>query len=438
MPAEPSHDLLRVDVKANGGFSWFGGSLCDENENASTDNPSTVVKPCGAPLPPVASNSPLTPFLQSPTNCDSPLSVSLDVLSYDGGTSHAEGSWPQSTGCDQLSFNPSLYAQPTTNETDTASGIDVNLSIPQQLSSTIPSPSELRAATVVLPPGFSINSSAADGKVACTDAEANFGTTAAAECPEFSKVGSVEIDSSALPGPLPGYVYLGQPLPANQYRIFLVADGFGTHLKLPGTVSPDPRTGQLTISFEDLPQSPLTAFNMHFFGSERGLLGNSNCLWYLSRYKYFHSVGFRSRRTDVNTILHPGFGSEWCAVPGFDATVLTEFPLASNGNTAGAHSPFFIELTRDDGDQDLSALQVSTPPGFSATIAGVPYCSDAALAAAAAPTYSGLMEEANPSCGSASQVGTATVGAGAGTHPVYVAGNVYLAGPYRERRSAWR
>ena len=190
VPAEPSHDLLRVDVKANGGFSWFGGSLCDENENASTDNPSTVVKPCGAPLPPVASNSPLTPFLQSPTNCDSPLSVSLDVLSYDGGTSHAEGSWPQSTGCDQLSFNPSLYAQPTTNETDTASGIDVNLSIPQQLSSTIPSPSELRAATVVLPPGFSINSSAADGKVACTDAEANFGTTAAAECPEFSKVGS--------------------------------------------------------------------------------------------------------------------------------------------------------------------------------------------------------------------------------------------------------
>ena len=176
------------------------------------------------------------------------------------------------TGCDQLSFNPSLYAQPTTTETDTASGIDVNLSVPQQLSPTIPSPTELRGATVTLPPGFSINPNAADGKTACADAEARFGTEEEAHCPEFSKVGSLEIESSALPGPLPGFVYLGQPLPGNRYRIFLVADGFATHIKLAGTVTADPVTGQLAITFKELPQSPLTAFNMHFFGSERGLL----------------------------------------------------------------------------------------------------------------------------------------------------------------------
>ena len=35
---------------------------------------------------------------------------------------------------------------------------------------------------------------------------------------------------------------------------------------------PDPTTGQITVAFEDLPQSPLTEFKMHFFGSERGLL----------------------------------------------------------------------------------------------------------------------------------------------------------------------
>ena len=177
------------------------------------------------------------------------------------------------TGCDQLSFNPSLYAQPTTTETDSASGIDVNLSVPQQQSPTIPSPTELRGATVTLPAGFSINPNAADGKTACSDAEARTSApTEAANCPEFSKVGSLEIDSSALPGPLPGFVYLGEPLPGNRYRIFLVADGFATHVKLAGTVTPDPVTGQLVITFTNLPQSPLTAFNMHFFGSERGLL----------------------------------------------------------------------------------------------------------------------------------------------------------------------
>ena len=62
---------------------------------------------------------------------------------------------------------------------------------------------------------------------------------------------------------------------------------------------------------------------------------------------------------------------------------------------------------------------------------GIPYCPDAALKIAAEPSYSGLQEEASPSCPAASQIGTTTAGAGAGDHPVYLAGKVYLAGPYR-------
>jgi hypothetical protein len=47
------------------------------------------------------------------------------------------------------------------------------------------------------------------------------------------------------------------------------------------------------------------------------------------------------------------------------------------------------------------------------------------------PAYSGLAELQSSVCPAASQVGTAIVGAGAGTHPVYVDGKVYLAGPYK-------
>ena len=100
-------------------------------------------------------------------------------------------------------------------------------------------------------------------------------------------------------------------------------------------------------------------------------------------------------------------------------------------NTAAAHSTFSIDLSRNDGDQNLNSLTLTTPPGLLATLAGIPYCSDAALAAAAEPSYSGLEEEANASCPAASEVGSADTGAGAGTHPVYLAGKVYLAGPYR-------
>ena len=191
VPADPSHDPLRLNPEFNPngpGQTAFIGELCDENGALSSDDPSTVQQFCGArQIPPSSSNSPLTPFLQNPTVCSSPLLASLEVLSYDGGTTKAEESWPQPSGCDQLSFNPSLYAQPTTTETDTPSGIDVNLSVPQQLSPTIPSPSELQGATVTLPPGFTINPSAADGKTACADEEANFGSEEAGSCPEYAR-----------------------------------------------------------------------------------------------------------------------------------------------------------------------------------------------------------------------------------------------------------
>ena len=35
------------------------------------------------------------------------------------------------SGCDLLDFNPSLTAKPTTEQADTAAGLDVNLTVPQ-------------------------------------------------------------------------------------------------------------------------------------------------------------------------------------------------------------------------------------------------------------------------------------------------------------------
>jgi hypothetical protein len=434
VPADPIHDRLRLNPEQNPqgkGETAYGDTLCDASgAESSIIDPNTIVRPCIQPIPPAASHSPLIPFLQDPTNCDSVSSSTFEVLSYDGGVTHAADVWPQMTGCSQLAFNPSLYAQPTTAETDSASGIEVNLNVPQELSPTIPSPTELRGAAVTLPEGFSINPNAADGKTACSDAAANFGTTQAANCPEFSKIGSLTIDSSALPGPLPGFVYLGEPLPGNRYRIFLVADGFATHIKLAGTVTPDPLTGQLKISFNELPQSPLTAFNLHIFGSERGLLATpTRCGTYpvTSTFTPWDSSLGPETSPQYFTLASGPYGAP---CPGPSQPFHPRFQAASANHTPGAHAPFSLELIRPDGDQNLSGLTVKTPPGFSATLAGIPYCSEAALAHAATG-YSGLAELENPSCPVASQIGTAVTGSGAGTHPLYVPGKVYLAGPYR-------
>lgn len=437
VPADPVHDALRLNPQLNpqvppGGRSTaYEGALCDKEGARSTDDPNTVYQSCQWSIPPQISNSPPTPFLQNPTNCDAPLSSSLDVLSYDGGTDHAEAPWPRQTGCSQLSFNPSLYAQPTTRESDSPSGVDVNLSIPQELSPTVPSPSELRAATIVLPPGFSINPNAADGKLACTEAEAHFGLRDEGSCPETSKVGSLVIDSSALPGPLPGYVYLGQPLPGNRYRIFLIANGFATHIKVAGVVSPDPATGQLAVKFQDLPQSPLTAFNMHFFGSERGILATPTACG-----TYPVTSTFTPWDSSLPALTSSQFftidsGPEGQPCPGPVRPFSPTFQAASLSHVPGAHSPFEVELRRADGDQNLAGLTVQTPPGFSGALKGIPYCPQSAIDSISNPLYPGLSELTASLCPAASQIGTAVAGAGAGTQPLYVPGKVYLAGPYK-------
>ncbi len=409
VPAESSHDAERV-----------GPAGCDISGTGSPE--------CKASNP---SNVPAAPFLDAPTTCSGALEASIDVSAYDNGTSHGASTYPGTTGCDQLSFNPSLSAQPTTEQADSASGLAVNLSVPQLESPTVPSPSEIRATTVTLPEGFSINPNAADGKTSCSDTEAQIGTENEAECPEFSKVGSLSLDSSALPGPLPGYIYIGAPLPGERYRLILTGDGFGIHVKLVGTVEPNPQTGQLVISFQNLPQTPFQDFNMHFFGSERGLLATPTRCGTFAVNSTFTPWDTSLPDQSSSQFFRIVSGPDGTACPGSSRPFSPQFAASAVRNEAGGHAPFVLRLTRNDGDQNLASLSVTTPPGLLATLRGIPYCPDAALAAAAAPSYSGLAEQQSPSCPAASQIGTVTVGAGAGTHPVYLPGKVYLAGSYK-------
>ncbi|MET0559622.1 MAG: hypothetical protein ABW065_13295, partial [Solirubrobacterales bacterium] len=226
IPALPSHDALRARATAGGsGFEAY----------------------------PNPSNSPRLPYLSNPTTCVGPLTTILTTLAYDGGVHQATAPWGATTGCDQLTFNPSLAANPTTEDADSASGIDVLFKALQPEGGDTPLNAEIKRTTVTFPPGFSINSSSADGKTACSDAEARFGTREEAQCPDFSKVGIFTVNASGLPKPISGGIFLGEPLPGNRYRIFITADGYGTHVKLPGSAYPDPQTGQLTTTFDNLP-----------------------------------------------------------------------------------------------------------------------------------------------------------------------------------------
>src|SRR5262249_14700974 len=122
---------------------------------------------------------------------------------------------------------------------------------------------------------------AADGQLSCSDAQAKFGSDEPSECPDTSKIGTVEVITPALKGPLTGSLYIGEPKPGNQYRVFMIFAGFGIHAKLAPSVLPDPQTGQLTVSLSDLPQVPFEEFNLHLFASDRGLIATpTRCTLY--------------------------------------------------------------------------------------------------------------------------------------------------------------
>jgi hypothetical protein len=104
--------------------------------------------------------------------------------------------------------------------------------------------------------------------------------------------------------------------------------------------------------------------------------------------------------------------------------------VAGTSNPVGGDfSDFHLRLDRDDGDQYLSDVNFTMPPGLTATLRGISYCPDSSIAAAAA--NSGVAEREAGSCPGSSAIGTSNVAAGPGNHPFHAVGKMYLAGPFR-------
>ena len=93
-----------------------------------------------------------------------------------------------------------------------------------------------------------------------------------ATAPTTRRSGRSRSHTPALEAPLEGSLYIGEPKPGDQYRVFMIFDGFGIHAKLFASFIPDPVTGQVTIAVKDLPQVPFEEFNLHLFASDRGLM----------------------------------------------------------------------------------------------------------------------------------------------------------------------
>jgi hypothetical protein len=413
-PASELHNAQRFPAGSPGEPAGCPG-LADASCNASPTKPSI----------------PNQPFTDNPTHCSGePLVTELAVETYQdpGNFSHALSSYPEIEECERETFKPLLQGRPTVDETDSAAGMDLNLSA-KQFEGFAASPSEIKSAVVTFPEGLTINPDAADGQSACSDAQANFGTEGPAECPDNAKIGTLSIGSPTLDGRLKGSLYFGEPKPGDQYRIFMVFDGFGMHAKLVGSVRPDPVTGQITTHFEDLPQVPFEDFDIHLFASDRGLVATpTHCTVYDLSGRFFP---WNETLPDQLSVQHFGLtnGPHGAGCPGAVRPFQPRLEAGTSNPNAGAFSNFHLKLDRDDGDQFLGDLNFRMPPGFTGDLRGISYCPESAILAAAQKL--GRSELASPSCPASSQIGTTNVAAGPGGHPFHAIGKMYLAGPFK-------
>ena len=380
---------------------------------------------------PVHSSVPPQPLTDNPTSCTGqPLTTVLEVETYQdpGRSSRSKSEFPETTACDLEVFNPVLYASPTTIEADAPSGLNIDLSAPQFLGFAA-SPSELKKAVVTLPEGFNINPDAADGQTMCTEEQANFGSEGPAHCPDNAKIGTFSIGSQALNGRLEGAVYIGEPKPGEQYRLFEIASGFGIHAKLVGSVKPNPETGQLTVYFEGLPQVPFDDFELHLFASNRGLMATpTQCSVYTTKGE-FYPWNTTVAEQESSQVFSLETGPNGFPCPGQIRPFHPSLVAGTSNPDAGAFSSFTLKLNREDGDQFLGKLNFTMPPGLTANLHGISYCPEADIAAAA--NTQGKVEQANPSCPASSEIGTSNVAAGPGSHPFHAYGRIYLAGPFK-------
>jgi hypothetical protein len=408
-----------------------------------------------------------TPFLTNPTLCTGSAPFTTVVSNswtdpagyvsktiYNGanlveGAPSATESF--ATGCNLLTFNAEVELKSSsppeggTTQADEPTGATFALKVPQTGEAAVNATPVLKNATVTLPKGMTVDPSAADGLQACSNARFGLGSTVEpaepAACPLASQVGTVKVTTPLLEKPLEGQVFLGEPecspcSPTDAedghiFRLFLQVRAIerGVIVKLAGRVSANPTTGQLQATFTEQPQLPFSELLLTFTGGARASLANPQ------------TCGPFTTTTDLTPWSAPGLGGVSGTEPIAgtpDATPSSSFNVDWNGAggacpgslpftpsfiagsqtpTAGASSPFSVTFGREDREQDISAVTVSTPPGLLGEVSQVPRCPEAQANAG--------------TCGAESLIGSTTVGAGPGPHPFYLGGKVYLTGSYK-------
>jgi hypothetical protein len=363
------------------------------------------------------------------------------------------------TACNdpRFRFEPQVSMQPTDRHAGAPTGLDVHLEVPQRNDEVgeakqlyaqngevkgIATP-PVKRVVVTFPEGMTLSPSAAQGLGYCTPAQVGLGTNDPVTCPDSSQYGKLVLHTPILPPDAQpeGFIYIAKQNdnPFHNFLSFYLViqeSDRGILVKVPARIDLDPQTGQITSTFDDLPQLPVSDMQLSFKGGVRaGLVEPSTCGRKTIKAEFFSWNDPQTPHIVDNhyDITEKPDGSPCVNTLG-ERPFKPQLEAGTTNNTGGTYAPFVFKLTRSDEDQEFSQIAATLPPGLAAKFAGVSICSDAGIAQALARETlagGGAIEQADPSCPASSQIGTTNVGTGVGVPLSYVPGKVYLGGPYK-------
>jgi hypothetical protein len=404
------------------------------------------------------------PYFTNPTSCTSaPLRAELGITSWQERAAGAPNPPPTPmafgpiVGCDRLLMEPTLTAEVTSDASYSATGFDLDTRIPQTYPNPILATSTLKQEVVTLPEGMTVNPSSGAGLSACS--EAQYAEELAPEktaqekeqghgCPNSSRLATVKIKSPSISEEVTGSAFLAEPAPRGEagknpfnslLSLYLIAraKNRGLLIKAPGLIQPNPETGRLTTTFGPTPAfngqeaslglPPLPASEITFAfnpGASAPLVTPPTC-------GNFTVTAEMTPWANPEDVIDPSIAPfpifANCPagnVPPFDPGV-TSYPIHGN---AGAYSPLYLEISRQDGEQEITGFATRFPAGLTGNLSGVTECGEAEVQRARGQT--GVEAETSPACPQNSEIGYSIAEAGVGSVLAQNPGKIYLAGPY--------
>lgn len=335
----------------------------------------------------------------STTDCAAPATGTVTVDTYAGTTSTLTPNALALSGCSGLDHDPSASVVLDDPRPSAPTGATITMALDGAGDGRVSA--RTTSASITLPQGLRLGAQlASSGLTRCSTAAFAAASSARAECPATSSIGTASLATDLDDEPFRGAIFLTAPAQAGDLAglaIDAAADGddatSAPRLKLLGRLTADD-DGRLTLAFEALPTLPVASLSLRLRGGAQSILTAPSACGVLPASGRFTPTAGSTAETTSPVTTNTGCADE---APSISTTV------SAAAATPGAREGLSVGVSRTDRSPELTSIRAQLPAGALVDLRSVRRCERDAIAAGA--------------CDPAATLGTVRLRLGVGSAP---------------------